>query len=210
MLASEPLLVLHPIPSPLGYSQLYDCTKRKPKKERRARGNGQLASEDDLICEGGEEAYSKSRPSRPYVDTMLKSELTKAVRFVSSPTAVEKNREPPQPPTERIALTFCTGKEQCFSIETLRRRFSLSSYVLVCERNEGRQVLRIAVFKRHHIRISCRYSIFYIRKSNQLHRSPGSERNSRKRINNMRILIPTDVRQRELGAVPASIPSSSD
>jgi hypothetical protein len=36
--------------------------------------------------------------------------LTKAVRFCGDPTAVEKKRDPVQPPTEISALTFYSGE----------------------------------------------------------------------------------------------------
>lgn len=52
------------------------------------------------------ETYSKSIPSNLYFWTKFDNVLTNAVRFFAEPTAVERKREPVQPPTEIEADTL--------------------------------------------------------------------------------------------------------
>lgn len=87
------LMALQPMPWVPGYSQLTSSVS-EPSREH------SFASEDG--------SYSKSNPSRLYFWARPTTLLTKAVRLAALPTFVEKCKEPVQPPTDNIAVTFCT------------------------------------------------------------------------------------------------------
>ncbi len=87
---SSGTMVLQPIPCVPGYSQLYGVVE---------------LSFGRSVREKVGEAHSKSMPSRSSLSAKLMMVCTDAVRFFASATAVEKKREPVQPPTETNAFT---------------------------------------------------------------------------------------------------------
>jgi hypothetical protein len=81
-------------------------------------------------------SHSKSIPSRSYFCTICRTVCTNAVRLVAELTAVEKNRDPDQPPMVRIAATFWQSEPSAYVMWMGKVS---STYMLMGKLNKLRQ-----------------------------------------------------------------------